>query len=155
MIAIRRANATEIDDIMPIMTAAFDPAFGEAWSRGQCLGMLTLPDTWLLIARADQVPVGFALARRTLDESELLLIAVHPDARGVGTGRALIDRTAAEAKRRGADKLMLEVRANNPALALYEAAGFKQIGRRRDYYRGADGTLNDALTLCRLLPALP
>jgi [ribosomal protein S18]-alanine N-acetyltransferase len=157
LIEVRQAGALDVDDVMPIMTAAFDPVYGEAWTRGQCLGMLALPDTWLLVAKDSEAGfVGFALSRRTLDEAELLLIAVAPQARAQGVGRALIERTAAEARRRGAAKLMLEVRATNPALTLYQATGFDQIGRRRDYYRGADGALNDALTLCRsLAEALP
>lgn len=153
---IRLAGAPDIDEIMHVMAEAFDPAFGEAWNRGQCLGMLTLPDVWLVIATLPDAPraTGFALTRRTLDEAELLLIAVLPRARGQGIGRALVERTALEARRRGATRLMLEVRATNPALALYQSAGFAQIGRRRDYYRGANGQLNDALTLSRAL-ALP
>ena len=86
-----------------------------------------------------------------VDEAELLLLAVEPLARGRGTARALIERTATEAAGRGAARLLLEVRASNPALALYRATGFGEIGRRRDYYRGAGGTLHDALTLARPL----
>lgn len=152
----RMSGIHGIDEVMMIMADAFDPAFGEAWNRGQCLGMLALPDTWLMLGQtAPGAPTsGFALTRRSLDEAELLLIAVRPNARGAGLGRALIEATAVEAHRRGAERLMLEVRATNPALALYQHAGFEQIGRRRDYYRGAGGQLNDALTLSRPLGAM-
>jgi ribosomal-protein-alanine N-acetyltransferase len=157
-IVIEMSAARDIDAVMQVMDTAFDPVFGEAWNRGQCLGMLTLPDVWLLTARADgeDAVAGFALTRRTVDEAELLLIGVRPAARGKGIGRALIERTCREARIRGAVKLMLEVRATNPALDLYRKSGFRQIGRRKDYYRGADGQLNDALTLSRPLAiALP
>jgi len=153
---IRPVGIASIDDVMSIMVQAFDPAFGEAWSRGQCLGMMALPDVWLMLGQtAPREPTsGFALARRTLDDAELLLIGVRPTARGLGLGRALIEATAEEAQKRGASRLMLEVRSSNPALSLYQAAGFEQVGRRRDYYRGAAGQLNDALTLSRPLGAL-
>lgn len=157
-IVIEMTTARDIDAVMQVMDAAFDPMFGEAWNRGQCLGMLTLPDVWLMTARAGDAGAadGFALTRRTVDEAELLLIGVRPAARGKGIGRALIERTCREARTRGAIRLMLEVRATNPALDLYREAGFRQIGRRKDYYRGADGRLNDALTLSRMLAiALP
>jgi ribosomal-protein-alanine N-acetyltransferase len=150
--------ARDIDAVMLLMETAFDPVFGEAWSRGQLLGMLTLPDVWLMMARLESQDgaAGFALSRRTLDEAELLLIGVRPDLQGKGIGRALIERTCREARVRGAIRLMLEVRATNPAIELYRNAGFRQIGRRKDYYRGADGRLNDALTLSRVLAiALP
>lgn len=156
--AILMGGALDIEAVMPVMAEAFDPLFGEAWSRGQCLGMLTLPDVWLLLATSPGEPgaSGFALARRTLEDAELLLIGVRRRARAQGIGRALIERTAREARTRGAERLMLEVRATNPAISLYRAAGFAQIGCRKDYYRGANGQLNDALTLSRSLKlALP
>lgn len=138
---------------MRIMEAAFDPAFGEAWNRGQVLGILSLSDVWLILATPEgsDLPEGFALARRTLDEAELLLLAVRPDARRCGIGLALVEAIADEARLRGAIRLMLEMRDGNPALALYSATGFSQIGRRRDYYRGRDRSLHDAITLARPL----
>ena len=113
---ISRAGTADMDAVMAIMAEAFDPAFGEAWTRGQCLGMLGLPNVWLLLAMLDGETraSGFALARRTLDEAELLLIAVRTSARGQGLGRTLIEATAEEARRQGAKRLMLEVRATNP-----------------------------------------
>lgn len=147
------AGAADMDAVMRIMEAAFDPAFGEAWNRGQVLGILSLSDVWLVLATpagADR-PEGFALARRMLDDSELLLLAVCPEARGRGVGRALVDGVAEEARLRGAIRLMLEMRDGNPALALYSAAGFAEVGRRKDYYRGQDRRLHDAITLARPL----
>jgi ribosomal-protein-alanine N-acetyltransferase len=45
----------------------------------------------------------------------------------------------------------LEVRDGNAAVAMYRAAGFKQAGRRRNYYHAPDGDRFDALTLFREL----
>lgn len=56
-------------------------------------------------------------------------IAVLPQYRGKGVGRALLDAVAAEAQARGACKLTLEVLAGNaPAIAAYRQAGFAQYG---------------------------
>ncbi|WP_294389845.1 GNAT family N-acetyltransferase [uncultured Sphingomonas sp.] len=132
------------------MTSAFDPAYGEAWNQGQCLGILSLPDTWLTFAQVEEVAVGFALNRFLVEEAELLLLAVAPEQRRQGVARALIERTAADAERRGARRLLLEVRADNEAIDLYRQAQFAEIGRRRDYYRGPSG-LRDAITLARPL----
>lgn len=148
-IALREGSAHDIDTVMAIMDRAFDPAYGEAWSAGQCLGILSLPDVWLIFAGQGDATHGFALARLLIDDAELLLLAVEPEARRTGVGRALIERTIATAHERGAHRLLLEVRDDNEALALYRHAGFGEIGRRRGYYRGPGGATRDALTLAR------
>lgn len=149
-VKLREGGAADIAGLMTVMTGAFDPAYGEAWNHGQCLGILSLPDTWLTFAEADGAATGFALSRFLIDEAELLLLAVLPDHRRRGTAAALIDRTAGIAQARGARRLLLEVRADNPALELYARTGFEQIGRRRDYYHGPGGS-RDAITLARSL----
>jgi len=146
---LREGNEGDIDALMDVMNSAFDPLFGEAWNTGQCLGILSLPDVWLTFAEEDERTVGFALSRLLMDEAELLLLAVEPEARCHGVGRALIERTIAIAADKGAHRLLLEVRDGNQARDLYHDAGFREIGRRRDYYRGQDGATRDALTLAR------
>ena len=148
-VALRESDERDIDLLMQVMNNAFDPLFGEAWNTGQCLGILSLPDVWLSFADDGDRTVGFALSRLLMDEAELLLLAVEPHARGHGVGRALIERTVAIAAEKGAHRLLLEVRDGNQAFDLYTEAGFAEIGRRRDYYRGLDGTSRDALTLAR------
>ena len=49
----------------------------------------------------------------------------------------------------GMRKAHLEVRDGNGAMTMYQEAGFTQIGRRRKYYRGSDGSTFDALTFMR------
>ena len=146
---LREGDEGDIGALMDIMDCAFDPVFGEAWSAGQCLGILSLPDVWLTFAEDGSHSIGFALSRLLMDEAELLLLAVEPDARHHGVGRALIERTTAIAAGKGAHRLLLEVRDDNRALDLYRAVGFAEIGRRRGYYQGSDGTSRDALTLAR------
>ena len=92
--------------------------------------------TLRLAAGDDGRIVGFALLRAIADEAELLLIAVDPGAQQGGIGGALLDDFISLATARGARRLHLEVRDGNSAIVLYERAGFKLVGRRRDYYRG-------------------
>lgn len=146
------AKSTDnIDAMMAVIAVAFDPGFGEAWSAAQVRGSLAMGTAWARIAwRADARPLGFTLCRHIGPEAELLLIGVDPAARRGGVGRALIEHAVADAARRDATTMFLEVRdGNTAALALYLASGFTSIGRRRDYYRGADGTRFDAITLRR------
>jgi len=143
----------DLDRVMAVMQAAFDPAWGEAWTRRQVGDSLAFPHTHYLLIGPDGLPprddepaAGFTLVRAAPGEEELLLIAVRPDHRGRGLGRKLLDRVFAEARGRGAERVFLEMRFNNPAARLYEAAGFAPIGRRKDYYRLPDGSKIDAIT---------
>ena len=83
-----------------------------------------------------------------------LLIAVHPDFRGRGICRRLIERFFEAARSRGVERVFLEMRDGNPAARLYEMTGFIPVGRRRNYYRPANGTPIDAITYSRDLTAL-
>jgi len=149
-VVIAQAGADDLDLVMEIMNAAFAPSFGEAWTRSQCAGILPMAGVELRLARGGGgVPNGFALLRTVADEAELLLIAVDPLAQHRGVGRALLDDFVMLATGRGADRLHLEVRDGNPAIALYESVGFKLAGRRRNYYHGPAGATCDALTLAR------
>lgn len=148
---LREGNEGDIGPLMDVMEHAFDPVFGEAWNAGQCLGILSLPDVWLTFAEEGTRTVGFALSRLLMDEAELLLLAVEPEARRHGVGRALIERTCVIAAEKGGRRLLLEVRDGNAAFDLYRDAGFGEIGRRRAYYHGSDGTTRDALTLARMI----
>ena len=143
-----RCEAHHLDEVMPIMTTAFSPDFGEAWTRSQCAGILPMAGVAMFIARdpADRSARGFSLLRAVADEAELLLIAVAPSAQRSGVGRALVDHFISHARGSGAKSLHLEVREGNNAIGLYRAAGFEIVGRRRNYYRGAHGQ-HDALTL--------
>ena len=63
--------------------------------------------------------------------------ASPPATGGAASARALLDRAVPRPTADGAERMLLEVAADNPgALAFYGAAGFVEIARRRRYYRG-------------------
>lgn len=142
-----------IDAIMQVMDQAFDPFWREAWNRRQVADSFALSTTHALLLDAQgniaQHPgdtIGFVLSRLVLDEEELLLVAILPEYRGRYLGKRLIEYSATAARNRGATRMFLEMRANNPAERTYRAAGFERIGIRKDYYRTADGERLDAIT---------
>jgi ribosomal-protein-alanine N-acetyltransferase len=148
---LREGGSQDLTEVIRIMQDAFDPRFGEAWTSAQCLGMLSLPGVWLVIASLDGSDAGFALARSTGDEAELLLLATRPAARRRGVAGALLRAIIAEAQHRGVLQLHLEVRAGNDAVRLYRREGFEKVGERRNYYRGKTGQAFDAHTYARKL----
>jgi ribosomal-protein-alanine N-acetyltransferase len=91
---------------------------------------------------------GFVLGRAICDEVELLTIAIDPSCQRRGHGRALLTAFEQKSCALGAKVSFLEVAQNNTAArALYQAAGYRESGRRPDYYRTPDGKKIAALTL--------
>lgn len=152
-LVIAPASAADLDEVMQVMSESFDPEFGEAWTAGQCASLLPMAGVWLTLAREGEMPVGFSLCRLVAGEAELLLLAVRRSAQRRGVGAKLLAVFMNDARTRGAEKLHLEVRNGNEAVALYKNAGFEEIGRRFNYYRGASGYKYDALTLARSVNA--
>jgi len=145
-------GSADLDAVMDVMTAAFDAGFGEGWTRSQCAGILPLSGVVLMLARDERDEVqGFSLLRTVADEAELLLLAVAPSAQRRGVGASLLDHFIAHARRSGVRRVHLEVRDGNPAVAMYQAFGFKAEGRRPKYYSGIDGSQHDAVTMARQL----
>lgn len=144
-----------LDAVMEVMEASFDPYWREAWTRTQVSDSLAMPSTFVLLVDGAGAPLtggqaaGFVLSRQALDEEELLLVAVRPEARGRGLGAGLLEDYFASARRRGVRRIFLEMRANNPAHRLYSRCGFAPIGTRPRYYRAVDGQAIDAITFAR------
>jgi ribosomal-protein-alanine N-acetyltransferase len=142
-------SLADLDAVMTVMEDSFDRRYGEAWTAPQVAGLLPMPGIWLTLARVEGRVAGFALSRAVAGEAELLLLAVRSGAQRTGVGKMLIDQFLAEARALGAERVHLEVREGNRAISLYESCGFDLVGRRRNYYEGADGACFDALTLAR------
>jgi [ribosomal protein S18]-alanine N-acetyltransferase len=135
------------------MNAAFDPAFGEAWTRRQVEDALLsglcyyrLCDVNGTCPLRDNVAAGFYLSRHVAGEEELLLIGVDTRFRRRGLASILLRNFIHDAKLRGAKRLLLEMRKDNPARWLYLKFGFQVIGERRNYYRIGSGSPRDAVT---------
>ncbi len=145
-----------IDQIMALMAASFDPEFNEAWTRRQIDDALVIGNCHYLLANAqgeepgpgDQM-AGFSLSRFSYDEEELLLFAVSPQFRRRGIGAQLLRRFADDARIRGAQRILLEMRRGNSAEFLYRGFGFAPIGLRPMYYRTRSGARIDAITFAR------
>ena len=79
-------------------------------------------------------------------------MAILPEARGRGGGRAFLATILEHARECGAHKVELEVWIDNArAIALYASAGFEVEGLRRNHYRRRDGRLRSALLMALLL----
>ena len=90
------------------------------------------------------------MSRRAGDEAEILSVAVAHARRGRGLARTLLDLHLRRLAGFGVRAVFLEVdEQNRPALRLYARAGFREVGRRPNYYPGDGGTAASALVLRR------
>ena len=93
---------------------------------------------------------GFLIGRAVADEAEILTLAVDPALRRHGHATKLVQAFLAEAQRRGAVSVFLEVAATNiAAISLYLQAGFAKVGQRRGYYAQTNGAALDAVIMSR------
>lgn len=153
------APACDIDRIMAVMACAFDPVYGEAWTRRQVEDALLTGNCHYILVdvhgrtpEGDAPAAGFALLRTAFDEEELLLFAVDPAFRRRGLGLAMLREMASRASQRGIHRVLLEMRRGNPAESLYRNFGFQPIGQRPEYYRTTTGERIDAITFSCEIP---
>jgi [ribosomal protein S18]-alanine N-acetyltransferase len=127
--------------------------FPNPWTPGLFLHELKLAFSRLVLARTNNGArrvLGYVCWWVVGDEVHILNLAVHPDARRSGTGRALVQRVVDDAAAHAAVSVSLEVgRGNEAAAALYRSMGFTQTGVRRNYY----GEGKDAIIMERRLVA--
>jgi len=95
-----------------------------------------------LVAKDDERVVGYIGIEKILDEEHIINMAVHPDYRGKGIGKRLMQHVLNDE-----EVFFLEVRASNEtAKSIYEHYGFQVISTRKSYY--ADG--EDAYVMRRI-----
>ena len=110
--------------------------FSTPWSENSIAGELENDLSLWYVAVCDGAVVGYIGSQTVCGETDMMNVAVHPEQRRRGIAESLIDCLILELKNRGSHSLALEVRASNvPAIGLYEKMGFRQVGRRPNYYR--------------------
>lgn len=124
--------------------------FEEAWDAGAMSQILAMPGAFALVGVSGAEPHGFILCRAAGNECEVITIGVVTEQRRSGLAGLLVDAALAAAAKMGAAQAFLEVAEDNkPARRLYQAKGFTEVGRRRNYYKRKSGTFVDALILKR------
>lgn len=145
---LRPATAFDCAVLAELHRAIFTAPWDQRLTAESLAQILAMPGVAGWIAEEDRVPVGFVLVRFTLDEGEILLNGVLPADQDQGHGRRLMQAAIDSARTAGVARLFLEhAEPNVAAAALYRKLGFAPLGRRRDYYVGAEGHRHDAITL--------
>ncbi|MEN9621070.1 MAG: ribosomal protein S18-alanine N-acetyltransferase [Actinomycetota bacterium] len=136
--SIRDAALGDLDAIMALEISTF---VTDAWSRDMMAAELAAPHTRYIVAVTGDQIVGYAglSAPAAAGQADVQTIAVAAGHRGHGLGAELLRTLLDEAVARGADDVLLEVRADNPAAQrLYDRHGFEAIAVRPRYYQPDD-----------------
>ena len=123
-------------------------AYGHPWTRGNFIDSLAAGYLAWLRHDAQALLVGYCVALPGHQETHLLNLTVRPACQRAGIGAALLAELVGWSRRRGDASLFLEVRGGNlGARALYAAAGFDEVGLRRDYYPADRQRREDAVVM--------
>lgn len=123
------------EDHLPEVEAIEQACFSVPWSLEAFREELENPVAVYVAAQLAGRVIGYGGMRGAGGEFYIDNIAVSPEYRRRGAGRAVVSRLIESARNSGGRFISLEVRPSNaPAIALYEQLGFKQAGIRRDFY---------------------
>ncbi len=145
-LAIEILKPHDLDEVLVIERASFP----NPWSRRAFLHELRenpVAQLWVARPEAGRGVLGYLCLWFIVDEVHITNLAVHPSHRRQGVARALMAVVLGRCRADGAVRAVLEVRpSNEEARQLYEAFGFRTIGRRKGYYfeSGEDALVMEA-----------
>ena len=126
---------------------------GGLWSVDGYQREIDSPNSDLLVLQQkrslDESPllVGLGCLWSIAEEAHITVLAVEPNYQRQGLGQILLYAMLSSAFRQGLEWATLEVKpSNQAAINLYEKFGFREVGRRKQYYQD---TGEDALILWR------
>ncbi|MDO4997301.1 MAG: ribosomal protein S18-alanine N-acetyltransferase [Neisseria sp.] len=119
-----------------------------AWSEQQFQASLNTPHNHIYLIEIEQKIVAFAIWQTLCQESELHLIATDEDHRQQGFASELLHFWLQHSTKADCMRWFLEVRQSNAAAQnLYRKFGFAATGERKNYYRCADGSSENAVLM--------
>ena len=126
----RAQDFSELEEILRVSPEA------AAWSAQALTDALRQHPGYFFVGRQEKGIVGFICGRRVLDEGDILNLAVRPEVRKRGVGKALLQKLLDTFAHEGVTQSFLEVRESNTgAIGFYKDRGFRQIGLRASYYQ--------------------
>ena len=129
------------------IAALEEEIFSDAWSYRDIQDLICTEGGMCFSAIEDGKVIAYVIGRLIVPEGEIYRVAVAPHKRQRGIGYRLLDYAVKTSKGQGLERLFLEVRSKNiPAIRLYTAYGFKEIGTRKNYYKDPQ---DDAIVMLR------
>ena len=137
-VEFRKAIVSDAAEISAVMWRYVDMP----WTEAQVKEEIENPAALFFTAVADGKVVGFLSGVCAADECEISDVAVEEAFRRQKIATSLFDLLLSGARMRGVKSAFLLVRADNiPAIKLYRALSFNDVGRRKGYYNGIDAVI--------------
>ena len=125
-------------------------SFRRGWSDDEVERLIGERNVVTHRATSGSTLAGFIMSRLAAEEAEILSVAVTRAYQGRGLARRLLDLHLRRIAGLGCRAVFLEVdEGNRAAIRLYDRAGFREVGRRDNYYPAAAGQAATALVLRR------
>ena len=122
--------------------------FLDAWGQESLLSTLSRRDFSGFCAVLDGEVVGYICGSVLFEDAEILRVAVLDTQRRKGIGAMLLDAFLSCAKEQKAERVFLEVRAQNAAaIGLYRSRGFESVRVREHYYADGENAVEMLKTL--------
>ena len=110
--------------------------FSDPWSEADIISLISTEGAMCYTVTEGETVIAYLLGRQIVPEGEIYRIATLENYRRRGVAYRLLDYAIKCERGHGLEDLFLEVREQNtPARALYTAYGFKEIGKRKGYYK--------------------
>ena len=146
-INITPMQLVDIDQIKDILLEEFDDFWTFSMLKQELENTNNLNSTYFVVKKNEEI-VGFAGIIKIIDEITIMNIVVKKSKRKLGIGSALLQKLIDFSREQKATSITLEVNyKNEPAIALYQKFGFKQVGLRKKYYHNTDDAVLMTLSI--------
>lgn len=128
---VKQATLADLSDIAKLEK----DSFAYPWSEEALKREIISTGSFAVVAKANDILIGYAMFMLMYDEIHITKIAVNPDFRRLGIGNLMLNALLETAASNNYFDITLEVRVSNQAaIALYEKNGFESVGVRKHYY---------------------
>ena len=137
-IKITSMNSQDLESIKNILNSDFD----DFWNYNILKEELNNKNSRYLVAKLNNEVIGFAGIKIIIDEADIMNIVVKKNFRNNGIGSLLLENLINLSKSLNISSLSLEVNEKNiSAISLYKKFNFKEVGKRKNYYKDSDAIL--------------
>ncbi len=137
-IEMTEMTLSDLNSIKSILNSDFD----DFWNYNIFKSELENENSKYIIAKLDNIVVGFAGFTILYDEADITNIVVNKNYRHIGIGSAMLKELITLATSLNISVLNLEVNSSNLfAIDLYKNFSFYQCGLRKKYYNNSDDAI--------------